>query len=116
MPLEDVLVAVSRLNDREPVGAGFLVSPRLLLTCAHVVNQALGRDDDSPERPTEGDKVSVRFQTIGAPLLSAHVASGDDAWSPPPARRQFGADTCLLWLVDDPPMAMAPSDYGTTSN
>ena len=33
------------------VGAGFLVGPRQILTCAHVVNAALGRPRGAGERP-----------------------------------------------------------------
>ena len=34
-----------------PVGLGVLVGPREVLTCAHVVNAALGLPAESPERP-----------------------------------------------------------------
>jgi trypsin-like peptidase/von Willebrand factor type A domain-containing protein len=42
-----------------PVGTAFLVDHDTVITCAHVVNLALGRPMDSPDRPTE--PVSLRF-------------------------------------------------------
>ncbi|MEU7906852.1 peptide deformylase [Actinoplanes sp. NPDC049118] len=48
------------------VGLGFLVADRLLLTCAHVVNAALGRELRSLDRPSSGASVYLRFPFIGA--------------------------------------------------
>ena len=39
--------------DGAHVGMGIVIGPRRVLTCAHVVNQALGLDDDSTLRPRE---------------------------------------------------------------
>jgi Trypsin-like peptidase domain len=113
MPLEDVLVAISKTDGNGPVGAGFLVDHRLVVTCAHVVNQALGRDEHEVTRPLEQEKVSVRFQTIASQPMSAWVAEGHDAWNPPPARRELGADFCLLRLERDPPGSIARAELGT---
>ncbi|GAK49823.1 peptidase S1 and S6, chymotrypsin/Hap [Candidatus Moduliflexus flocculans] len=46
--------AIARIfAQRVPVGAGFLVSPRYLLTCAHVVEAALGLPKYAPDAPTQ---------------------------------------------------------------
>ena len=39
--------------DSTPVGVGCLVAPNLVLTCAHVVNAALGLMQDAQERPAD---------------------------------------------------------------
>jgi V8-like Glu-specific endopeptidase len=43
------------------VGAGILVSPRHILTCAHVVNLSLGKDEQEPLRPDSTEKVLIDF-------------------------------------------------------
>jgi hypothetical protein len=55
-----------------PVGVGVLVGQREIVTCAHVVNAALGRETTAQDQP--GEPVAVEF-----PLLA--VAAGG-----PPAR------------------------------
>jgi Ca-activated chloride channel family protein len=56
----------------QSVGVGFLIGGKRILTCAHVVNRALGRDIDSPERPT--DVLKVEFSLIdGKPERKARV-------------------------------------------
>ncbi|MDT0447648.1 nSTAND1 domain-containing NTPase [Streptomyces hesseae] len=47
-----------------PVGAGVLVTPEHVVTCAHVVNEALGRRGDERDRP--GEPVFVDFPLIGS--------------------------------------------------
>jgi hypothetical protein len=112
MPLEDCLVAIWAEAKTEPVGAGFLIGDRLVATCAHVVNAALGHRGDPAERPQASDKILVRFRKIGAKPLLARVAEGDDAWSPPPASRELGADFCLLTLEGELPESALPADLG----
>ncbi|MBN2388941.1 MAG: trypsin-like peptidase domain-containing protein [Anaerolineales bacterium] len=45
--------AILRIFDQErnPVGAGFLVANRLAVTCAHVIATALGLEEDHPKKP-----------------------------------------------------------------
>jgi hypothetical protein len=112
MPLEDCLVAISVKGKAKPVGAGFLIGDRLVATCAHVVNAALERGGDRAERPRASDRILVRFRKVGAKPLLARVAESDDAWSPPPARRELGADFCLLMLEGDLPESVLPADLG----
>jgi V8-like Glu-specific endopeptidase len=47
--LNSAIVRV-RAADGRVVGAGFLVGRRQVLTCAHVISQALGLPDDAPEQ------------------------------------------------------------------
>ncbi|MBN3958422.1 tetratricopeptide repeat-containing serine protease family protein [Nostoc sp. NMS8] len=50
--LETAIVRICRSNG-VVVGAGFLVSPKHVITCAHVVADALGISRDTQKRPTE---------------------------------------------------------------
>jgi hypothetical protein len=50
IPLEAALVRIWKTDNRV-VGAGVLITDTLVLTCAHVVAQALGIPDDTPEMP-----------------------------------------------------------------
>jgi hypothetical protein len=80
------------------VGAGFLVGPRLVLTCAHVVGD--GRAAEPPESP-----VSLDFPTAPhAPPLEATVADG--AWVPIDADER--GDVALLRLSHEPPAGTPP--------
>src|SRR5713101_2843569 len=56
--LEASIVRIVDANDLI-VGAGFLVSERHVLTCAHVIAQALNIPQDTEEMPT--DQVRLNF-------------------------------------------------------
>ncbi|MFL6119799.1 substrate-binding domain-containing protein [Actinophytocola sp.] len=59
------------------VGVGFLIDDRRLLTCAHVVNQVLGRDHDDRRKPVT--PVEVEFSLVdGHPTATAQVT----VWGP----------------------------------
>ncbi len=78
------------------VGAGFLVSDRHILTCAHVIAQALGLPDDTPEPPSS--LVNLDFPRL-APhtLLTAEVVF----WCP--VQDDDRGDIADLKLLDKPP-------------
>jgi len=95
MRLEDVLVAVLGPKDI-PAGGGLLVGPDLVLTCAHVVNAALGREANQAGRPS--GELSVRLHAHPSPVSRAAIDAAEDAWSDPPAMRAPAADLCLLRL------------------
>jgi hypothetical protein len=112
MRLEEVLVAIlgeqaaSADSPSSPAGAGLLVAPDLVLTCAHVVNAALKLASHNAGRPRGA--VAVRLHTFPSPISLATVDAGDDAWSDPPAHRAPGADLCLLRLKTPFPSTPAP--------
>jgi hypothetical protein len=60
------------------VGVGVLVGRREILTCAHVVNSALGRDRRAQDQPT--GEVIVESTAGDGPPLRARV----QRWLPPP--------------------------------
>ena len=57
-------VVANRSLER-PAGLAFAVSERLLLTCAHVVNTALGRGQTEVKRPIDAARLLVEFPFIG---------------------------------------------------
>ncbi|CAK8719856.1 MAG: WD40 repeat [Candidatus Electronema aureum] len=67
-----VRILINDQSPRKPVGAGFLVTPRHLLTCAHVINDALGRKQNAAEQPDL--PVFLDFPLLpGQPLLQAKI-------------------------------------------
>jgi len=85
------------------VGMGFLVGERLILTCAHVVESAIGRK--KPQEQMPGDPVSIEF-----PFLHQEGKATVSQWrhckvSPSLEREGAAAttDLALLTLVGDPP-------------
>lgn len=61
------------------VGSGFLAGPHHVLTCAHVVNAALGRAEMDGEVPPAEARVSLDLPHIGLMGLASSVS----AWFPP---------------------------------
>ncbi|MFV2176182.1 ATP-binding protein, partial [Actinomadura sp. LOL_011] len=81
------------------MGIGFVVGSREIVTCAHVVNAALGRDKNARERPDGSVRVQIDFvllgDTEGAPLRNCKIA----AWDPPTGPDAPGRDVAGLVLV-----------------
>ncbi|MFF1908709.1 hypothetical protein [Kitasatospora sp. NPDC058218] len=84
------------LNGGRPVGAAFLISGQLMLTCSHVVAAVAGLPDD---QPLPGDlPVTVDFPLLpGCPVAAATVH-----FSVPVAADNSG-DVAVLRLADRPP-------------
>ena len=57
----------------KPVGTGFVIDDRHIITCAHVVNASIGRLLNAPERPDRVGMVEVRRdeQWIGVEVTLA---------------------------------------------
>ncbi|MCI5157483.1 MAG: hypothetical protein D3906_03420 [Candidatus Electrothrix sp. AUS1_2] len=72
--LESTLVRILRAegDQHRPVGAGFLVTPQHIITCAHVVNTALGRKKHAADRPE--NELFLDFPLLtDRPLLRATI-------------------------------------------
>src|SRR5262249_18010427 len=93
----------------QPVGVGALVTDRHIITCAHVVNAALGlspRDQRRPDRSVALDFPLVRPAGTGEPpVLRATV----ECWLPPPREGATGDDIAGLALAGE----RAPDGTGT---
>lgn len=90
--------AIARImRNSKPVGAGCLVRGRLLVTCAHVVRDALGLEQAPDTRPT--DPVDIEFTVCPSNGLKGVVG----AWYPPsPSLADDGlTDIAVLVVVGD---------------
>ncbi|GGR88945.1 hypothetical protein GCM10010252_29770 [Streptomyces aureoverticillatus] len=96
---EGFIVKVRTTTTGEPVGVGFVVGGKEIVTCAHVVNAALGRDKGSTDRPAGDARIQVEFVLLGdaegAPLRHCRISS----WDPPPGSGRLGRDVAGLTLV-----------------
>ena len=88
-------LAAIQTSDGATVGAGFLVTGRHVLTCAHVVNAAVGTPDDEAARPTEPVLVQFPLSAPGRP-----VPASVTGWVP--VDKDGGGDIALLELAEDP--------------
>ena len=98
--LESSIVRIRAANGRT-IGAGFLVTEKQVLTCAHVVAQALGLSEDAHEMPQA--EVRLDFPLVAPEQrLTARVV----CWQP--ARPDGSGDVAGLELMDDPPAGASP--------
>jgi hypothetical protein len=107
-PFEKCVVRVFMGNN--VVGAGCLIANDLVLTCAHVVSTATGRDKrnvDPPPKPVTLDFPCVHPNRFcQASLASRWYSSPYDIWDPPMAAtesRSRGLDVALLQLHGEIP-------------
>ncbi|MBA6437007.1 VMAP-C domain-containing protein [Streptomyces sp. GMR22] len=77
---------VSVRSQVQPVGAGVLITQNLVLTCAHVVNSALGRDRFTQAVPDRNQVVRLRMPHVSAGQ-EFHGRVVPEMWRPPRARR-----------------------------
>ncbi|MET8155002.1 trypsin-like peptidase domain-containing protein [Sphaerisporangium sp. NPDC005289] len=86
-------------------GAGVLIDDRHVLTCAHVVNAALGRH--AAERSRPADPVELDFPiAAGGARFQAWVS--DDGWFP--IEDDERGDVAVLELRSTPPDGTAPAE------
>jgi hypothetical protein len=93
VPVDGIARIADDAEEARIVGTAFLVSPRHVMTCAHVVNDAFSRDWDEPTEPRCEHKIIVDFpfaKDVGR--CNAHVIE----WSPP--KPSESADVAVLEL------------------
>ncbi|MFI6645770.1 trypsin-like peptidase domain-containing protein [Streptomyces sp. NPDC050504] len=106
MPAPDFSEAVARVwgSGSEPVGSAFLVGPRTLLTCAHVLAHARGgrswRGPRRPLVPRPGWEVEVDFPQHDAGRDLQRLSARAVAVQPVDG---LHGDICVLELLDDEP-------------
>ena len=70
-------------GEGQVVGLGFAVRPDLVITCAHVVNVGLGRQDEKDSTvPSPGETVRVRFPFGGGAGAGTVWRTGVERWGP----------------------------------
>lgn len=98
---ERFIVRILRAGSVVPAGVGFVVADRLILTCAHVVNAALGRGQRAQDEPGPDVRIQVDFPMLGdgsgMPSRSCKVL----AWAPPPVSGVTGDDVAVLELAGE---------------
>ena len=83
------IVKVLRLADDGIAGVGFAVGDRFIfLSCAHVVNAAMGREPTSVDRPADRDRLLVEFPLNGGPAGRA---------DPPGSRHCLATSSACRW-------------------
>jgi AAA-like domain/Trypsin-like peptidase domain len=103
-PLEAFIVRIYSNSDKV-IGAGFLVSENRILTCAHVVADALGMARNTCEMPDQ--EVSLDFPFLAPKqLLKARVVF----WRPVNPG-EFAEDIAGLELKSAPPDAAKPAQF-----
>ncbi|MFE9771734.1 tetratricopeptide repeat protein [Streptomyces sp. NPDC005931] len=97
-------MSIRRGRDDNPVGAGLLVTPRQVLTCAHVV-----RPGTAPGVPTDPVYVQFQFARHHDPIAATVVPEG---WHP--AGGHDTGDIAVLELAGPAPAGAAPAPLRTT--
>ena len=91
-----------------PAGLGMLVSPTQVVTCAHVVNAALGRNLVEQAAPDAGQLVAVSFpQADAGAVRYGRVV----AWVRPPLDGAGGGDIAGLLLLEKAPDGAVPGRF-----
>ena len=62
---EGFTVRIQRSGSAAPAGVGFVVDDAHIITCAHVVNTALGHDQRAQEKPGSQVRIQVDFPMLG---------------------------------------------------
>jgi V8-like Glu-specific endopeptidase len=95
-PSPDAFIVRILGPDGRPAGVGTLVTERRVVTCAHVVNAALGLDPRQQKQPDA--PVTLDFPLAGGALtLTATV----ERWLPPPREGAAGDDIAGLGLASE---------------
>jgi Trypsin-like peptidase domain len=98
---EGFTVRVLRSGSAAPAGVGFVVDDLHIVTCAHVVNTALGRDQRAQDKPGPQVRVQVDFPMVGNAAGAPSRSCAVQAWVPPPLSGVSGGDVAGLVLVGE---------------
>ena len=105
-PLES---SVARIYSKsgEVIGAGFLVATKHIITCAHVVAEALGIERETSEMPVA--EISLDFPRVTpGHKLTANVIFWRPIHPNPSTLEEFEEDIAILELRNLPPQAVRP--------
>ncbi|MEU7694041.1 nSTAND1 domain-containing NTPase [Microbispora hainanensis] len=103
-------------NGNRPVGLGFLVGQQQIVTCAHVVNSALGREQREPAGPPDDTLIFVDFP-LGGDGRHSHVRPAKIVrWRPGGVHPFEWSDIAGLELLEPPPQSTAPARLRVTGS
>ena len=88
------------LDTMETAGVGALVTEKHVLTCAHVVNRALGRKIDTKDKPDRSSHIQV-YLPLADPTRVL-TAALENLWLPPSITPGFGDLAGLVLVYEDP--------------
>ena len=105
--------AIARISniEGEVFGAGFWVSPGYVMTCAHVVNDALGLEADSSVQPIERVSVVFPLSKKDVEIFQAEII----LWHPVD-RNKSQQDIAILKLCRHVPQDIEPIELGERSS
>ena len=72
-----------------------------IITCAHVVNTALGRDQRAQDDPDPQVRVQVDFPMLGGAAGAPSRNCAVEVWAPPPSSGISGGDVAGLVVVGE---------------
>ena len=99
---EGFIVRIQRSGSAAPAGVGFVVDDTHIITCAHVVNTALGRSDQrAQDKPGPLVRIQVDFPMLGDAAGAPSRNCAVQAWAPPPLSGVSGGDVAGLVVVGD---------------
>ena len=97
---------------RPTAGLGVLVGRNAVVTCAHVVNTALGQDKRAQGRPDSSTVVQVEFPLLpGKPVRNTRL----EAWRAPPERGEGHGDVAGLLLTEAAPLNAIPARFASAA-
>jgi hypothetical protein len=107
LSVDDYEKAIARISDNQghAIGTGFLVAPGYVLTCAHVVLQAIGitKEKFAEYEGQPQDCVSLDFHLLKSGSIQAKVV----AWLPFSPKMESG-DVAVLKLLTSEPSEAKP--------
>ncbi|MDJ0578598.1 trypsin-like peptidase domain-containing protein [Crocosphaera sp.] len=110
----EAIARIRRANDKV-VGAGFLVSDKHILTCAHVVNAALGKPLNAIDEPDK--EICLDFPLVASgKILKGKVVRWIPVQPSSSILPETGADMALLELESPLPEGIQPIRLITAEN
>jgi hypothetical protein len=102
-------------NKGKVIGAGFLVSPKRILTCAHVVASSLGIDSTTSSIPEA--EISLDFPgVVPGQMFTAKVVFWLPVHPNPSTQAEFKEDIAALELSIPLPEAVRPVQLVTSED
>lgn len=113
---EQAIVRVLVGGSRATAGVGVAVGAHQVVTCAHVVNTALGRGQRAQARPDDAALVQLEFPSLpGLPSRKGPVIRHGSvvSWAPPPEAGPGRGDVAGIQLTEHVPEGVSDAPFTT---